>query len=131
MYCYLLISTIRNKNVDIYNLVRTTHFWNNLHQATLKMRRLESQILQNYIGIKPKSLNRIVNKTKEPINRIVNKTKEPIYRIVNISKGHLCLKDENLSLGNTCNNIINCFNVFRKSYFRDCVCIIGVSIKYS
>jgi hypothetical protein len=40
------------------------------------MRRLESQILQNYIGIKPKSLNRIVNKTKEPINRIVNKTKE-------------------------------------------------------
>ena len=39
---FIMIHLIKTK---IYNLGHTTRFWNNLHQVTLKIRRLESQTL--------------------------------------------------------------------------------------
>ena len=38
----------------ISNLVRTTRYWNNLHQVTLKIERLESQIISKFGSNKTK-----------------------------------------------------------------------------
>jgi hypothetical protein len=36
-----------NKNVDISNLVRTTRFWNNLHQVRLKSKDWKAKLFKD------------------------------------------------------------------------------------
>ena len=56
--CTYQCSTIyllrEKRKTQISNLVRTTRFWNNLHQVTLKVERLENQII--FGSNKPKTI---------------------------------------------------------------------------
>lgn len=70
-----------NKNVNI-NSVCTTSFWNNPHQVTLKVEKLESQIINKKLGVSKQTvLNRIAKVGYGHLRCLVEYLADPaVYR---------------------------------------------------
>jgi hypothetical protein len=74
----------------ISNLVRTTRFWNNLHQVTLKIKRLESQIiLTNFVS---KNTNRPKQKSENNTKTNVHHRFKWSFGSHNKTMGIFCLR---------------------------------------